>query len=51
MDMGDLLRAPRFWNQWITEAEVIPGLGAGATSWVRITCMNSAGFVFHFMAS
>eukprot|EP00439_Symbiodinium_sp_Y106_P001484 s6996_g1.t1 len=21
--MGDLLRAPRFWNQWITEAEVI----------------------------
>ena len=23
VDMGDLLRAPRFWNQWITEAEVI----------------------------
>ncbi|CAE7314010.1 TRPT1, partial [Symbiodinium sp. CCMP2592] len=23
MEMGALLRAPRFWNQWITEAEVI----------------------------
>ena len=23
VDMGDLLRAPRFWNQWISEAEVI----------------------------
>ena len=23
VDMGALLRAPRFWNQWITEAEVI----------------------------
>ncbi|CAE7217077.1 trpt1, partial [Symbiodinium sp. CCMP2456] len=23
MDMGDLLRAPRFWDQWITEAEVV----------------------------
>ena len=29
----------------------LPGLGAGATSWARMTCMNSAGFDFHFMAS
>ena len=60
-----LLRCHRFRGRWAVGVQhgaiqkmakiVRSGLtwviGAGATSWVRITCMNSAGFVFHFMAS